>query len=68
MSSQIVNSASKKKAVIDTRYKPNKFILKEIKKNVEASQFPTIDINRLRKNINEARQKVLPAKLTNLHF
>jgi len=34
--------------------------------NVEASQFTTTGIKRLRKNIYEARRKVLPAKPTNL--
>jgi len=66
ISRQIVNNICKRKAVDDTSNKPNKIILKEIGENVEASQFTTTDIKRLRKNIYEARRKVLPAKPTNL--
>ncbi|KAL4126651.1 hypothetical protein QTP88_010860 [Uroleucon formosanum] len=66
ISRQIVNNVCKRKTVDDTSNKSNKIIVKEIGENVEASQFTTTDIKRLRKNIYEARRKVLPAKPTNL--
>lgn len=66
ISRQIINNACKRTAVDDTRNTPKKIILKEIGENREASQFTTTDIKRLRKNIYEARRKVLPANPKNL--
>lgn len=66
ISRQIVSSACKRKAVDAPSVRPKTIILKEVGENIESSQFTTTDIKRIRKNVYDARRKVLPSCPTSL--
>jgi len=62
---QIINSNCKRKA-IDPCTRPKKIILKEISEMEGTSDFTNNDVKRLRKNIYDARKKVLPTNPKNI--
>jgi len=66
ISRQIVSSAYKQKAVYAPSVRPKTIILKEVGENIEPLQFTTMDIKRIRKNVYDARCKVLPSCPTSL--
>lgn len=63
---QIINSNCKRKAIDDPCTRPKKIILKEISEMEGTSDFTNNDVKRLRKNIYDARKKVLPANPKNI--
>lgn len=66
MERQIINSNCKRKAVDDHCTRPKKIILKEISEMEGTSDFTNNDVKRLRKNIYDARKKVLSANPKNI--